>query len=130
MDENNYVAVASLDLSSAFDVVNTNLLLTRLSIMGLQQDILALINEWLTSQVAYVEVEGSFSEFFDVESGTVQGSVLGPVLFNLFISPLLESGSGPAYADDSYHLAIGKNKAESVRALQGKIIESYSWDQA
>ena len=49
MDENNYVAVASLDLSSAFDVVNTNLLLTRLSIMGLPQDILALIKEWLTS---------------------------------------------------------------------------------
>ena len=127
MDENNYVAVASLDLSSAFDVVNTNLLLKRLAIMGLPQDILALIKEWLTSRIAYVEVEGSCSEFYDVESGTVQGSVLGPVLFNLFISPLLESGSGPSYADDSYHLAIGRNKAESVMALQGKIIESEGW---
>ena len=103
MDDNNYVAVASLDLSSAFDVVNIGLLLTRLTIMGLPQDIVGLLKVWLADRVAYVEVEGSCSEFFDTTSGTVQGSVLGPVLFNLFISPLLENSSGPAYVDNSYH---------------------------
>jgi retron-type reverse transcriptase len=125
MDDNNYVAVASLDLSSAFDVVNIDLLLTRLAVMGLPRDILELLTEWLTSRV--VEVEGSCSEFFDVASGTVQGSVLGPVLFNLFISLLLEDGSGPVYADDSYHLAISRNKADAVSALQQRIIESERW---
>ena len=95
--------------------------------MCLPQDILALIKEWLMSPIAYVEVEGSCLEFFDVELGTLQGLVVGPVLFNLFISPLLESRSGPSYADDSYHLAIGRNKAESVIALQGKIIELEGW---
>jgi hypothetical protein len=89
MDDNNYVAVASLDLSSAFDVVNIDLLLTRLSVMGLPKDILELLTEWLIGRVAYVEVEGSCSEFFDVASGTVQGSVLGPVLFNLFVAIVL-----------------------------------------
>jgi hypothetical protein len=127
MDDNNYVAVASLDLSSAFDVVNIDLLLTRLAVMGLPKDILELLTEWLIGRVAYVEVEGSCSEFFDVASGTVQGSVLGPVLFNLFISPLLENGSGPVYADDSYHLAISRNKADAVSALQQRIIESERW---
>lgn len=108
-------------------MVNIDLLLTRLAVMGLPKDILELLKEWLTGRVAYVEVEGSCSEFFDVVSGTVQGSVLGPVLFNLFISPFLETGNGPVYADDSYHLAISKNKADAVRALQQRIIESEKW---
>ena len=127
MDDNNYVAVASLDLSSAFDVVNTELLLKRITKMGLPQDVVGLLREWLVGRIAYVEVEGSCSEFFEVESGTVQGSVLGPVLFNLFISPFLEKSSGPAYADDSYHIAISESKQEAVKTLQDRIIESESW---
>ena len=127
MDDSNYVAVASLDLSSAFDVVNIELLLTRLAKMGLPQDIMGLLRAWLVGRIAYVEVEGSCSEFFGVDSGTVQGSVLGPVLFNLFISPFLENASGPAYADDSYHIAISKSKQDAVRALQEKIIASEHW---
>jgi hypothetical protein len=106
MDDNNYVAVGSLDLSSAFDVVNTELLLTCVTKMGLPRDVVGLLLEWLVGRIAYMEVEGSCSEFFDVDSETVQGSVLGLVLFNLFISPFLENSSGPAYADDSYHIAI------------------------
>ncbi len=72
MDDNNYVAVASLDLSSAFDIVNINLLLTRLATMGLSQDVVGLLQEWLVGRVRYVEVEGSCSELFDVDSGTAQ----------------------------------------------------------
>ncbi len=127
MDDNNYVAVASLDLSLAFDVVNTELLLKCITKMGLPQDVVGLLREWLVGRIAYVEVGGSCSEFFDVDSGTVQGSVLGPVLFNLFISPFLEKSSGPAYADDSYHIAISESKQDTVRTLQDRIIESESW---
>ena len=46
-DENNYVLMASVDLSSAFDVVNIKLLLKRLKIMGLPNDLIELIKEWL-----------------------------------------------------------------------------------
>jgi len=127
MDDNNYVAVVSLDLSSAFDVVNTELLLTHVTKMGLPQDVVGLLGEWLVGRIAYVEVEGSCSEFFDVDSGTVQGSLLRPVLFNLFISPFLENSSGPAYADYSYHIATIESKQDAVRTLQDRIIELESW---
>jgi len=98
-------------------------MLTRLATMGLPQDVVGLLQEWLVGRVAYVEVEGSCEELFDVDSGTVHGSVLGPVLFNLFISLLLENSSGPAYADDSYHMAISENKQDTIRTLL-----FYFWD--
>ena len=47
LDEDNYVAMASLDLSAAFNVVNIELLLTRLRILGLPADNVALIEIWL-----------------------------------------------------------------------------------
>jgi hypothetical protein len=50
MDNNNYVAVASLDLSSAFDIVNINLMLTLLITMGLPQDVVELLHEWLVGR--------------------------------------------------------------------------------
>jgi hypothetical protein len=77
----------------------------------------------LWADFPYVEVEGSCSELFDVDSGTVQGSVLGSVLFNSFSSRLLEKSSGSAYADDSNHMAISESK-QDARTLQERIIES------
>jgi len=122
MDNNYYMAVARLDLSSAFDVVNINLLLTHLATIGLPQDVVGLLQEWLVGRVAYVEVERSCSELYEVDSGTVQGSVLGPVLF--FINPLLENSSGPAYVDDRYQMDISESKQDAIRTLQERIIES------
>ncbi len=80
--------------------------------MGLQQDGMGLLWEWLVGRIAYVEV---------------QGSAPGPVLLNLFSSPFLENTSGPAYADDSYHITISECKQDAVRTLQERIIESESW---
>jgi len=98
MDDNQYVAVASMNLIAAFDVVNIDLLLERLYIASLPQDVVGLLRLWLTEREAYVEVEEECSAFFKVKTGTVLGSVLGPVLFNLFNRPLLDLSSAPAYA--------------------------------
>jgi hypothetical protein len=70
MDQDQYVAMASLDLSAATDVIN-------------------LLESWLKDRQCYVEVRKSCSQYFDSDDGTVQGSILGPVLFSLFMSPLL-----------------------------------------
>ncbi len=82
MDEDCYVAVASMDLTAAFDIINMDLLLKRLKIMGIPNDNIQLIMAWLNNRVAYVEVGSTCSEYFEVDFGLGQGSIQGPVLFN------------------------------------------------
>ena len=52
-DENCFVIMASLDLSMAFDLVNTELLVKRLKVMGMPNDLINLIREWLTGRSYY-----------------------------------------------------------------------------
>ena len=127
MEKGDYVAVASIDMSAAFDVINVELLMKRLEIMGFPQDIMSLLASWLNGRWAYVEVDGCCSSYFQVKNGTVQGSCLGPVLFNLFISPLLKTSSGPAYADDSYHISSGATKDVVLTEIQEKIMAAEKW---
>lgn len=127
MDDNCYVAVASLDLSAAFDVINTELLMKRLEKIGIPGDILKILESWLTDRTAYVEVSGICSSYFRVNYGTVQGSILGPVLFNLFIGPLIRAEKILAYADDNYPIGIGKTKDAALADLQQKVIMAEKW---
>jgi hypothetical protein len=92
--------------------------------MGIPADIVQILTTWLTDRAAYVE---ECSEYFVVKEGTVQGSVLGPVLFNLFIRPLLETATCPAYADDSYYCGFAKSKAQAQEMLQDKINKAVEW---
>ena len=72
--------MSSLELSSAFDVMNVGLLIKKLKIKGLPDDIVSLVNEWLTVRYFYVNVSGENSYVHQTGVGTVQGSILGPIL--------------------------------------------------
>ena len=72
LDDDNFVTMGSLDLSSAFDVVNVELLLKSLAKMGILRPKL---------RYCYVSVNSSNSHYYTTEVGTVQGFILGPILF-------------------------------------------------
>jgi hypothetical protein len=127
MDQDQYVAMASLDLSAAFDVVNVDLLLVRLKKMGLPTDVITLLESWLKDRLCYVEVRNCCSQYFDSDVGTVQGSILGPILFSLFMSPLLEKEDVISYADDSYLLRGSKNKELALQRLQFQVQKVQKW---
>jgi hypothetical protein len=127
MDQDQYVAVASLDLSAAFDVVNVDLLLIRLKKMGLPTDVISLLESWLKDRQCYVEVRNSCSQYFDSNDGTVQGSILGPVLFSLFVSPLLEKEDVMSYADDNYLIRGNKIKEVALQRLQFQVQKVQKW---
>jgi hypothetical protein len=117
--------MASLDLSAAFDVVNVDLLLVRLRKMGMPTDIINLLESCLKDRQCYVEVRNS--QYFDSDDSTVQGSILGPVLFSLFMSPLLEKEDLISYADDSYLIRGNKNKETALQRLQFQIHKVQNW---
>ena len=127
LDEDNHAIMASIDLSSAFDVVNIKLLLKRLRVVGLPADLVALIEIWLTNRNFYVEVNGATSIFYDSNSGTIQGSILGPILYAIFVAPLFDLTDLLNFADDNFSLSISKCKHEATNLITNKLHLITKW---
>ena len=123
MDMDAYVACSSLDLSAAFDLVNLDLLVKRLRIMGIPDDVILLLEIWLRQRSFYVEANGRNSTILENDVGTIQGSILGPILYALFIRPLYKITKVTTFADDNY--VIKSNKEKKMVALEelGKELE-------
>ena len=100
LDVGDYAILANLDLSSAFDLVNINLLMKRMRIAWLPNDVIELVGVWLDDQKYYVSINGKHSFIRLSDLGTVQGSILGPFLYALFVSPLFDLTKLTAFADD------------------------------
>merc|ERR1712240_722354 len=135
LDEGDGIDVAYLDFKKAFDLVSHQHLLYKMSKYGITNQTLNWIRAFLHQRSQRVVIRGSTSESFEVTSGVPQGSVLGPILFLIFINDLPLEIISPLslFADDSKvfsRIVADKNKkkgqAENGNVLLQKDLHSIS----
>lgn len=104
LDEGGQIDAVLIDFSKAFDRVPHSKLITKMKNLGIPSQVVNWVISYLTGRKQYVEIDGACSRFLDVFSGVPQGSVLAPVLFNIYINDLGQIVKPPLrlklFADD------------------------------
>ncbi|CAM4601877.1 unnamed protein product [Caretta caretta] len=131
LDKGNTVDLIYLDFSKAFDTVPHGELLVKLEKMGINMKIERWIRNWLTGRLQRVLLKGELSGWREVTSGVPQGSVLGPILFNLFIIDLgTKSGSVLIKFADDIKLGGIANIEKDRDIIQEDLDDLVNWSNS
>ena len=139
-DKGDVSAVVALDMSAAFDLVDKDLFLQKLSAYKVVNSMINWVESYLSNRKQRVNIDGCLSEELDVQTGVPQGSILGPLFYVIFTSDLpktihdnnpgnnqCESNCGDCgfltcYADDSTYTV----SSADPNTLSEKISAKYS----
>ena len=99
-----------LDMQKAFDTVNYDILLSKMNALGVSVNSVGWFRSYLSGRKQVVDVSGAMSSECNITCGVPQGSILGPLLFLIYVNdmPAAVKGKLMPYADDSALLVSGK----------------------
>ena len=128
-DGNEFGALLT-DLSKAFDCIDHKLLIAKLFCYGASPSALNLVHSYLSNRTQRIKINNSFSRRSSIEYSVPQGSVLGPLLFNIDLTDLFyecEDSKITNYADDTTPYVCGENIRVVISGLQSLAFRLFKW---
>ena len=130
MDRGLYNLAVFLDLKKAFDTVNHDILLAKLELYGIKNTPLMLFKSYLSDRSQKCQVNGELSTLKYLKYGVPQSSILGPLLFLIYINDLpncLQHSTARMFADDTNITVSGKSIKEAEVAINADLNNIREW---
>ena len=123
-----------MDLSKAFDSLNHNILLQKLTYYGIRNSAITLLKSYLSNRKQYVQIDDVSSSMLSINTGVPQGSIVGPLLFNILINDIIMSSDKfnfILYADDTTLNAtvesFGETAADILISIRNELQKICKW---
>ena len=133
VDRNEYCAGIFIDLSKAFDTIDHSILLSKLEYYGIRGITLCWFRSYLECRKQFVSYNDSMAELKSITVGVLQGSMLGPLLFSIYINDIVDCSQvlkNIPFADDMNMLYSSKDYSSLMCTINNELDKVADWFEA
>jgi hypothetical protein len=130
LDNHKSIGLVSMDLSKAFDTLSYDLIISKLKHYGVDHNTVKLISSYLSNRYQRVKLSDHYSTWQQIEAGVPQGSILGPLHFNIFMNDLayvVKNCDLSAYADDTQIFSADTNPLSVETTINEDLARVDEW---
>ena len=130
LNNDKYTIGVFLDFSKAFECIDHHILIEKLENMGIRGKMLQLMADYLSGREQKVYYNGAFSDSRNIKYGVPQGTILGPLLFAVYVNDVVNVSIElllALYADDKSLCMSDKNPYNLIRRMNIELVKLYDW---